>query len=71
MKQGSYQVEMSDEGLMTGDIQACLMPVIQALEKCGLPPGDVLAWCEAMKQSDGVGFICEEPLQALQSRFKP
>ena len=28
MKQGSYQVEMSDEGLMTDDIQECLMPVI-------------------------------------------
>jgi hypothetical protein len=70
MKQGSYQVEMSDEGLMTDDIQECLMPVIRALEKCDLPPGEVLAWCEAMTKRDGVGFICEGQLQSLQSRFK-
>ena len=70
MKQGSYQVEMSDEGLMTEDIEGCLMPVTRALGKCGLPPGEVLAWCEAMKKRDGVGFICEGQLQSLQSRFK-
>jgi len=70
MKQGSYQVEMSDEGLMTDDIQECLMPVTRALNKCDLPPGEVWAWCEAMKKSDRVGFICEGQLQSLQSRFK-
>src|SRR3954469_17314780 len=31
MKQGSYQVEMSDEGLMTEDIEDCLSVVIAAL----------------------------------------
>jgi hypothetical protein len=70
MKQGSYQVEMSDEGLMADDIEGCLMPVIQILEKCGLPSEEVVAWCEAMTKRDGVGFICEGQLQALQSRFK-
>ena len=70
MKQGSYQVEMSDEGLMTDDIEECLMPVIRALEKCDLPSGEVVAWCEAMKKRDRVGFICEGQLQSLQSRFK-
>ena len=38
MKQGSYQVEMSDEGLMTDDIEECLRVVVQALKKCDLPP---------------------------------
>ncbi len=70
MKEGSYQVEMSDEGLMTDDIQECLMPVIRALKKCDLPPGEIVAWCEAMKKSDRVGFIGEGQLQSLQSRFK-
>lgn len=28
MKQGSNQVEMSDEGLMTDDIEACLRVVL-------------------------------------------
>jgi hypothetical protein len=70
MKQGSYQVEMSDEGLMTDDIQECLMPVLRALKKCDLPPGEIVAWCEAMKKNDRVGFICSGQLQLLQSRFK-
>ena len=29
MKQGSYQVEMSDEGLMTEDIEECLSVVVK------------------------------------------
>ena len=32
MKDGSYQVECSDEGLMTEDIQDCMRPVIQAVQ---------------------------------------
>ncbi|MCP4981398.1 MAG: hypothetical protein GY935_12985, partial [Gammaproteobacteria bacterium] len=31
MKQGSYQAEMSDEGMMTDDIEECLQVVIKAL----------------------------------------
>src|SRR5271165_3372684 len=34
MKRGSYQVEMSDEGLMTEDIEDCLKVVLKALRKC-------------------------------------
>ena len=45
MKQGSYQVEMSDEGLMTDDIEECLEVVVKALKKCDLPPGEVEPWC--------------------------
>jgi uncharacterized Zn finger protein len=69
MKEGSHQVEMSDEGLMTDDIQDCLLPVVRTLQSCDLPAGDVLAWCEAMTKSDNVGFICEEPLQKLRKHF--
>ena len=69
MKQGSYQVEMSDEGLMTDDIQECLMPVIRALKTRDLPSREVLAWREAMTKSDRVGFICEEQLRALHHQF--
>ena len=50
MKEGSYQVEMSDEGLMTDDIEECLSVVVKALKKCDLPPGEVIAWCEADDQ---------------------
>jgi uncharacterized Zn finger protein len=68
MKQGSYQVEMSDEGLMTQDIEDCLDVVLKALEKCDLPANEVIAWCSAMLDTDRVGFIAREPLQALRNR---
>ncbi len=70
MKQGSYQVEMSDEGMMTDEIEECLKVVIEALMKCDLPAGEVLAWCEKMIKSDGVGFLCDEELRALRDKFK-
>jgi uncharacterized Zn finger protein len=39
MEKGSCQVEMSDEGLMTEDIEECLRVVIQALKQSDLPTG--------------------------------
>jgi hypothetical protein len=57
MTQGSYQVEMSDEGMMTEDIEDCLSVVLKALKKCDLPRDQVLAWCAAMLDNDRVGFI--------------
>ena len=70
MKQGSYQVEMSDEGMMTDDIEACLKVVISALTKSNLPDDDVIAWCAAMAKTDRVGFICDRELQTLRKRLK-
>ena len=70
MKQGSYQVEMSDEGLMTEDIEDCLNVVLQALTKCDLPAAEVIAWCSAMLENDRVGFIAREPLQSLRTHFQ-
>jgi len=70
MKQGSYQVEMSDEGMMTDDIEACLQVVISALKKCNLPDDDVIAWCAAMAKTDRVGFICDTELQALRKELE-
>jgi hypothetical protein len=67
MKQGSYQVEMSDEGLMTQDIEDCLDVVVKALAKCELPAAEVIAWCSAMLDNDRVGFIAREPLRSLRS----
>ena len=70
MKQGSYQVEMSDEGLMSEDIEDCVNVVIVALKKCDLPVTEVIAWCMAMLENDRIGFICREPLQSLWDRFQ-
>jgi hypothetical protein len=68
MKQGSYQVEMSDEGLMTGDIEDGLSVVLKALTKCDLPAAEVVAWCSAMLDNDRVKFIARQPLLSLRSR---
>ena len=70
MKEGSYQVEMSDEGLMTDDIEDCLSVVIQGLKKCNLPADEVIAWCSAMFKNDRVGFIARDPLQSLRNHFQ-
>jgi hypothetical protein len=70
MKRGSYQVEMSDEGLMTDDIEECLGVVVQALKTCDLPRGEVLAWCAGMSKSDRVGFIYDRELAAVREYFE-
>ena len=70
MKRGSYQVEMSDEGLMTEDIEDCLKVVLKALRTCDLPAAEVITWCSAMLDNDRVGFIAREPLQSLRNHFQ-
>ena len=70
MKQGSYQVEMSDEGLMTEEIEDCLKAVIKALGKCDLPAAEVIAWCSAMIKTDRNGFIASEALESLRNRIQ-
>ena len=59
MKTGSYQVEMSDEGMMIDDIEDCLNVVIKSLRKCGLRAHELIAWCSAMRENDRVGFIAK------------
>ncbi len=70
MKQGSHQVEMSDEGMMTEDIEDCLGVVLKILKKCDLPAEEVIAWCSAMLDNDRVGFIAREPLQSLRNHLQ-
>jgi hypothetical protein len=70
MKEGSYQVEMSDEGLMTDDIEDCLNVVLKALAKCDLPTKEIIAWCSAMLENDRAGFIAREPLLSLRTRVQ-
>jgi hypothetical protein len=52
MKAGSYQVEMSDEGDMTQDIEDCLSVVIKSVKKSELPAEQVIAWCAAVRKND-------------------
>jgi len=70
MKRGSCQVEMSDEGLMTQDIEECLQVVLQALQECDLPPSEVVTWCKGMIKSDRIGCIYDQELQSLKHRFE-
>jgi len=70
MAKGSYQVEMSDEGLMSDDIEACFRPVLKALHKSDLPAAEVIVWCAEMLKTDRVGFICDQELRALRQRLE-
>ena len=70
MDRGSYQVESSDEGLMTEDIEACLSSVLKALHQCDLPAAEVIVWCTKMLKTDRAGFICDQELRALRERLE-
>jgi len=70
MNQGSYQVELSDEGLMADDIEACFRPVLKALRKSDLPATEVIAWCAEMLKRDRVGFLCDQALRTLRQQFE-
>jgi|SRR5271166_489498 len=70
MKEGSYQVEMSDEGMMTEDIEDCLRVVLTTLGKCDLPAAEIITWCSAMLDNDRVGFIAHESIQSLRTHLQ-
>ena len=70
MDEGSHQVEMSDEGLMTDHIEACLRPVLKAIRTCDLPAADVATWCVRMLKADRAGFICDQELRELRQHFE-
>jgi hypothetical protein len=70
MDLGSHQVEMSDEGLMTDDVNECLQVAIEGVEQSDLPAREALAWCAAMSKKDRVGFLCDEELEALRERLE-
>jgi hypothetical protein len=70
MKEGSYQVEMSDEGLMTDDIEDCLIVVLQAVKKSDLAGDEIISWCSAMLENDRVQFIADEEIESLRNLFQ-
>lgn len=70
MKRGSHQVEMSDEGLMTSEIEECLSVVLDWLAKSDLPADELIDWCSAMLKADRVEFIATDELRALRDGFQ-
>ncbi len=65
MKSGSEQVEMSDEGLMTNDIEDCLRAVVKAVKAASLPVETKRTWAKNMRGADRIDCICDEELRAL------
>ena len=70
MKRGSHQVEMSDEGLMTEDVESGLAMVLESLARSDLPATEVLAWITSMLKHDRVGFIARESLESLRNQVQ-
>lgn len=70
MAQGSRQVEMSDEGLMTDNLEECFAVVAKALKKCDLPRAEKIAWCKEMVRRDRMGFIYDDELRSLREQFE-
>lgn len=68
--EGSYQVEMTDEGVMADDIEEYFQVVLKALRKCNLQADDVIAWCAAMTKNDRVGLLSDTELQALRKQIE-
>lgn len=66
MKDGSYQVECSDEGLMSDEICECLEPVIRAVKAAG--GVEAANWARDMQKADRVGFICDKALAELRGQ---
>ncbi|MEQ1828173.1 MAG: hypothetical protein ABL921_19595 [Pirellula sp.] len=66
MNKASYQVEMSDEGMMIDDIDECLECVIDSLYEADLPVAERLEWCQKMIQTDRTGCISEKRLADLE-----
>lgn len=63
INKASYQVECSDEGLMTEEIESCLKPLFEAVtaEKWE----DRQSWAIAMTQADRCGHICRDAIESL------
>jgi len=65
MELGSVQVEMSDEGLMLDQIEACLRVVLEAVEQSSLPPAKKARWLADLKRADRLHMICEREIKRL------
>jgi hypothetical protein len=66
MKDGSYQVEMSDEGLMSSEIEECIGLVVPAVQKSRLPPDQIRLWCDAMIKASRGGLLDTAEIESLR-----
>jgi hypothetical protein len=70
MVKGSHQIEMSDEALMTDEVEECLQVVMEGIASCDLPADEMAAWCTQMLAGDSVGFVCDAELKSLRRQFE-
>ncbi len=63
IKKASFQIACSDEGQMIEEVEACLLPVIEALAV--VQPQLHRDWAMAMSYADGTGCICCQALEDL------
>ena len=70
MREGSYQVEMSDEGLMWDDVKQCLDVVFDAVKKSPIQAVKKLVWAMRLEQSDRVALY-ERRLDELWNMHYP
>ena len=66
MKDGSYQVEMSDEGMMSSEIEECIRLVVPAVQKSRLPVPQVLEWCDSMVKASRGGLLDTAEIESLR-----
>ncbi len=71
MRKASYQVEPSDEGMMTAEIVECLQVVVSGFDKTELPRGKLATWYTEMLRADRVEFLCDRELRALREKLSP
>lgn len=70
MEKGSYQMEMSDEGMMLDDIEDCFESVIESLYDSYLPVATRIEWCEAMLKADRTQCVSTRPLKKLLAALR-
>lgn len=66
MRMGSEQVEMSDEGLMSEDLEDCLWVAIEAVANSSLADQEIIEWCDRLETLDAIGCHCDQELQQLK-----
>ncbi|MFO0904872.1 MAG: hypothetical protein U0939_17840 [Pirellulales bacterium] len=65
MREASSQIEHSDEGRMLPEVEACLLPILEALESFDAAKRS--EWAFRMQVADRVGCVCRDRLRAWWS----
>ena len=70
MNRASYQLEMSDEGMMLDEIEECFKPVVRAIPQSGLSREDQRDWVKSLLAADRVCIVLRSQLIGLDEKLK-